>query len=138
MGKLLDRILKGTPEYQLRKKQEKAAKEHAKKKALAEELVAYRKGLIKGAKAKGKREGFAKGSGKGGTLNKIGGFMKSIENSGIGQDIDFANMGGGLYAGQGSAFGVDFGGSKKQTKKTVKRKKTKKYVIVNGKRYYQG
>lgn len=138
MGKLLDKIIHGSEDYQLRKKQEKAAKEHAKKKARAAELVAFRQGLIKGAKAKGKREGFAKGAGQGGTLSKIGGVMKSLENSGLGNDVDFGNIGGGLYAGQGSAFGLDFGGGQKKTQKKRVQKKKRKYVVVNGKKYYQG
>jgi hypothetical protein len=135
MGKLLDKVLYGSPENKKRKMLEKEAKNQAKRRAQNARLAAYQKGLIAGAKKRGKEEGYRKGRGQGGLLGTLAAGANALEKSGIGKSIDFGEMGrGGGLLGDVSAFG--YGPSKKKTpKKRVKKKK--KYVVVNGKKYYQ-
>lgn len=132
MGKLLDRILKGTPEQQKRRALKKEAIKQAKQRAENVRLANYQKGLIAGAKKRGYAEGKAKGEGRGGFLGALSAGASALEKSGIGQDIDFGGIGSGL--GSGSAFGFDFGGQSKKAKKTPKKKKTKT-VTIDGKKY---
>lgn len=132
MGKFLDRIIHGSPEFQARKKIEKEAKKQAQRRADNARLAAYQKGLIAGAKKRGRAEGMAKGQGQGGILGKLAAGASALEKSGIGQDVDFGGIGSGL--GRGSAFGFDFGGPTKKNKKTSKTRKTKT-VTIDGKKY---
>jgi len=140
MGKILDRIIHGGPEHQARRKLEKEAKSQAERRASNARLAAYQKGLIIGAKKRGKAEGIAKGSGQGGTLNRLGAGLDAFNKGAkqFGGDIDFGSMGSGL--GSGSAFGYSFDSSKKKTGKTSspKKKAKKNYIVVNGKKYYKG
>lgn len=134
MGKTLDKILGRTPEQKKRREVIKLAKTQAKRRAENARLAEYQKGLIEGAKKRGRAEGKRKGEGGGGFLGALSAGAKAIEKSGIGQDIDLGGIGSGL--GSGSAFGLDFGSpSKKKTSK--KKKKSKNYVVVNGKKYYR-
>jgi hypothetical protein len=131
LGKVLDKILGNTPEQKKRREVIKLAKTQAKRRAENARLAEYQKGLIEGAKKRGREEGLRKGKGGGGFLGALASGAKAIEKSGIGQDIDLGGIGSGL--GSGSAFGLDFGGS--SSKKKTKKKKKRKTVTINGKKY---
>lgn len=123
MGKLLDRLLKNTPEDRAKRTQRELAEKDAKKKAIAAELRGYREGLIKGAEKKGKEKGFKKGSGQGGTLSRIGAGLEALERGAgkFSSGMELENVGSGL--GSGSAFGFNFGSEKK--KKSGKKTRTR-------------
>lgn len=101
MGKLRDiaeKIVKGGPEHQARKQEEKRLKLQLRQERDQAYFEGRRKGEVAGAKAKGFKEGKERAMGGGGLLGTIGKVSKGADALGnsLGLTMDFGDIGKGL------------------------------------------